>query len=76
MSLLQKGVYLYEYMDDWKKFSEVSLPENKYFYSHLLMEHITDADYAHTKRICKDFKIIFFFLQNIMICIFKEIHYC
>ena len=63
MLLLQKGVYLYEYMDDWKKFSEVSLPENKYFYSHLLMEHITDADYAHTNRICKDFEIIFFFCR-------------
>ena len=27
------------------------------FYSHLNMEHITNADYVHTKRICKDFEI-------------------
>ena len=29
----------------------------KDFYSHLNMEDITDADYTHEKRICKDFKI-------------------
>ena len=28
-----------------------------YFYSHLNMEDITDADYEHTKRVCKDFEI-------------------
>ena len=27
------------------------------FYSHLNMEDTTDADYAHTKRACKDFEI-------------------
>ena len=27
------------------------------FYSHLTMEDITDADYTHTKRVCKDFEI-------------------
>ena len=27
--LLRKGVYPYEYMDDWEKFNEVSLPEKK-----------------------------------------------
>ena len=54
--LLQKGVYLYEDIDDWKKFNETSLSEKEYFYSHLNMEDITDADYAHTKRVCKHFK--------------------
>ena len=43
-------------MDDWEKFNETSLPE-KYFYGHLNMEDITDADYAHAKRVCKDFEI-------------------
>ena len=28
-----------------------------FFYSHLNMEHITDADYAYVKRVCKDFEI-------------------
>ena len=39
-----KGVYSYEYMYDWEKFNETSLPEKEYFYSHLNMEDITDAD--------------------------------
>ena len=25
------------------------------FYSHLNMEAVTDADYVHSKRVCKDF---------------------
>ena len=33
------------------------LPEKEDFYSNLNMEDITDADYAHGKRFCKDFKI-------------------
>ena len=72
--LLRKDVYLYEYMDDWEKFNETSLPEKEDFYSHLNMEDNTDADYAHTKRVCKDFEIRN--LENIMICMFKAIHYC
>ena len=55
--LLRKGVYPYEYMDDWEKFNETSLPEKEDFFSHLNMEDITDADYALVKRVCKDFDI-------------------
>ena len=55
--LLRKGVYLCEYMDVWEKFNKTSLPEKEYFYSHLNMEDITDVDYAHVKRVCKDFEI-------------------
>ena len=55
--MLRKGVYRYEYMDDWEEFSETSLPEKEDFYSHLNMENITDADYVHTKRVCKNFEI-------------------
>ena len=40
-------------MDDWEKFKETSLPEKEDFYSHLNMEDITDADYAHAKSIVK-----------------------
>ena len=49
--------WIYEYTDDWGKFNETSWPEKKIFYSHLNMEDITDADYAHAKRVCKGFKI-------------------
>ena len=46
-------------MYDWEKFNETSLPEKEDFYSHLNMEDVTDADYAHAKkiRVCKDFEI-------------------
>ena len=44
-------------MDDWEKFNKISLSKEEDFYSLLNMEDITDADYAHAKRVCKDFKI-------------------
>ena len=44
-------------MDDWKKFNEKLLSEKEDFYSHLNMEDITDTDYAHAKKVCKDFEI-------------------
>ena len=53
--LLTKGVYPYEYMDDWEKFNETTSPEKEEFYSNLCMEDITDADYMHAKRLYKDF---------------------
>ena len=55
--MLRKSLYPYEYMDDWEKFKETLSPEKEDFYSHLNMEDITDADYAHAKRVCKDFEI-------------------
>ena len=54
--MLRKGVYPYQYMDDWKKFDETSLSEKKGFYSHLNAEGITETDYANAKRVCKDFE--------------------
>ena len=36
--LLPKGVYPYEYMDDWEKHNKKSLPEKEDFYSHLNMK--------------------------------------
>ena len=42
-------------MDDWKTFNEISLPNEEGFSSHPDMEDITDADYTHRKRVCKDF---------------------
>ena len=40
--LLRKCVYPYEYMDDWEKCHETTLPEKEEFYSNLNMENITD----------------------------------
>ena len=44
-------------MDDWENFNEISLPEKENFYSHLNSKDITDSNYAHAKRVCKDFQI-------------------
>ena len=37
--LLRKGVYPYEYMDNWERFNETSLPSKESFYSNLNMEN-------------------------------------
>ena len=55
--LLRKGVYPYEYMDSWNRFSETSLPDKKDFYSCLNMENSTDIDYRHSMRVFKEFKM-------------------
>ena len=47
--LLRKGVYPYEYMDNWEKFNQTALPEKEEYYSSLNMEQITDADCIHGK---------------------------
>ena len=57
ISLLRKGVYPYEYMDDWEKLNETPLPEEEDLLYSLKYEYITSAGYVHTKRVCKDFKI-------------------
>ena len=68
---MQKGVYPYEYMDDWEKFGETLLLEIEDFYSHLNIENINDAGYVHAKNVCKDFEI-----KNLDICMFKVTHFC
>ena len=54
--LLQNGIFPYEYLDDWEKFSEMSLPKKEGFDSHLSMEAITDADYVQGKKLMKILK--------------------
>ena len=44
-------------MDEWEKFKETALPEKEEFFCNLNMEDITDVDYMHAKRVCKDFEI-------------------
>ena len=39
--LLRKGVYPYEYMNDWKKLNETKLREKEVFYINLNLEDIT-----------------------------------
>ena len=70
-TFLQKDVYpLYEYMDDWKKFNENSLPEKESFYSNLNIENITDVYHNHAIEVCKNLKTNYlgeyhdFYVQN------------
>ena len=56
VSLLQKGIYRYEHINDWEKCNEIFLPEKKDFYSHVNMEDINDVDYAHTNVFVKILK--------------------
>ena len=49
--MIDKNSIKYHYLK-YKIFTE-----KEGFYSHLNMEDITDADYAHAKRVCKNFEI-------------------
>ena len=55
--LLRKGVYPYEYMDNWERFYETSLPNKESFYSNLNMENIDDIGYRHGNNVFKRFKL-------------------
>ena len=48
--MIRKGVYPYEYMDEWKKFEETSLPPRDAFYSRLNFKVISDLDYEHAQQ--------------------------
>ena len=55
--LLRKSVYPYEYMDNWERFNETSLPSKESFYSNLNMENIDDIDYRHGNNVFNKFKL-------------------
>ena len=53
--LKQKGVFPYEYMTNFSKLSETSLPPKEAFYSQLNDTGITDEDYERAKKVWKTF---------------------
>ena len=55
--LLRKGVYLYEYMDNWERFNETELPPKESFYGELNLEDITDEDYSQVQKVWDVFEI-------------------
>ena len=57
MVLLRKGVYPYEYMDEWDKFNEKKLPCKESFYSNLTMGNISDTDYKHASNVFEKFNL-------------------
>ena len=55
--LIRKGIYPYEYMDDWNRFKETALPPKEAFYSKLSMSGVSDQDYEHACRVWSEFGI-------------------
>ena len=47
----RKGVYPYEYMDEWNKFEKTSLPPKDTFYSRLNIKGISDQDHEHVQQV-------------------------
>ena len=54
---MRKGVYPYEYMNNWERFNETSLLNKESFYSNLNKENIDDIDYGHGNNVFKIFKL-------------------
>ena len=57
MLLIRKGIYPYEYMDNWDRFEGTTLPPKSSFYSKLNMSGVSDQDYGHTCKVWRNFGI-------------------
>ena len=55
--ITRKGVYPYDYMDSFQRFSEKSLPRREDFYSILNDTGISESDYSHAKEVWSTFQI-------------------
>ena len=55
--LLRKGVYPYEYIDNWEKFDETTLPAKEDSYSNLNLENASNEDYLHARKAWDVFEI-------------------
>ena len=53
----QKGVYPYEYMDNFEKFSEDKLPDRCEFFSSLKNKCISEKNYSHTLDVWNKFNM-------------------
>ena len=53
----QKGVYPYDYMDSFNRFSEKKLPNKDDLYCILNDEHISDTQYVHAIKVWNAFKL-------------------
>ena len=52
---MRNGVYPYEYMDTWDRFTDPKLPPKEAFYSKLSNVHISDDDYTHAQKVWATF---------------------
>ena len=55
--MLRKDVYPYEYMDNWERFNETSLPSKESFYCNLNIENTEDIDFRHGNNVFNKFKL-------------------
>ena len=55
--LIRKGIYPYEYMDDWNRYKETALPPKEAFYSKLNMSGVSNHDYKHPRRVSREFDL-------------------
>lgn len=55
--LERKGIFCYDYVDDWSKLDEKSLPTRDQFYSALTESHISDDEYMFAQKVWKEFDI-------------------
>ena len=69
--LLRKGVYPYEYIDEWDKFNGKVLPGKDSFYSNLTLENISEIDYDHETTYSKNLILIIW--VNTMTCALEVI---
>jgi len=51
----RKGVYPYDFADDWAKLEQLTLPPIEDFYSTLTEEHIEDTEYQFAKDVWSHF---------------------
>ena len=54
--LERKGVFPYEYVDDWNKYNETEFPSKENFYSNLNNSNINNSDYEYGKQIFNNLK--------------------
>ena len=55
--LTDKGIYPYDYFDDFERFKKRALPPKEAFYSKLSEEHVSDTDYERALKVWKHFGI-------------------
>lgn len=55
--IVRKGVYPYDYVSEWERLEETSLPPKNSFFSRLTGESISDEDYAYAREVWQAFGV-------------------
>ena len=53
----RKGVYPYEFMNDFEKFKKQNLPKKTSFFSRFKQEKVSDEDFEHAQKVWKEFEM-------------------